>query len=83
MAKQTEPALRPNGTKIQWTTTPPTKPGWYWWRDEDNGWDAQPVEFATDDNWPRIFLFGVAEYGHVSGEWGPEIVLQDETKGGK
>jgi hypothetical protein len=25
----------------QWTTTPPTEPGWYWWRDSDTfdvGW---------------------------------------------
>lgn len=68
---------------INWTETPPKKPGWYWWRDRDNGWDAQPVEFATDGDWPRLFMFGCREHIAVSGEWGPEIVIPKQLKGGE
>ena len=70
-------------SNIQWTETPPTKPGYYWWRDPESGWEEeQPVEvFELGPGNLLMQQFGCAA-DRLTGEWGPEIVLQDETKGG-
>lgn len=44
---------------MNWTTTKPTKPGWYWWRDKAfvlSG-SQKPIELTSDDI-KRMYIFG-------------------------
>lgn len=69
-------------SEIKWTDTPPTKPGYYWWRDRENGWYEQPVEVYELRSGGLLMQQFECSADRLTGEWGPEIVLQDEEKGG-
>ncbi len=57
--------LRVDG--IEWTTTPPTKPGWYWWR-HDEGERPRPQRLPM----PVVDGIGLLDYG----EWWPERIKE-------
>jgi len=62
---------------MNWTTTPPTEPGWYWWRDSKSK-EAQPLNVYknSDGNfrvYVNLFGFGSDRYmpSRIGGEWWP------------
>ena len=61
-----------------WTTTKPSKPGWYWWR-----WDccSEPSAVKVDDNWHCMENRHVpvnAFYMEDGGEWSSESIPEPE-----
>lgn len=68
------PERRPG---LEWTTEPPTVPGWYWWR-WHKGAEAIPLEVREGliVEYPRRTLRAVADIG---GQWaGPIPMPKDE-----
>lgn len=60
---------------VDWTTKPPTRPGWYWWRDEFHTPQVQHVVLYTysDLEPPQLFCsFGFI--ARMGGEWWPERI---------
>jgi len=57
---------------MQWTTTPPTEPGWYWWRFRD-GDRVFPRQIIDRD--ARLIVLGSHGYDRpvnlLGGEWWP------------
>jgi hypothetical protein len=66
-------------SEVEWTTTPPTVPGWYFHRHEP--WERyQALEVELNPNTGLLRLVGINEnepedYG---GEWWPERIKEPE-----
>lgn len=69
---------------MTWTTTPPTAPGWYWFRHTRLS-DAQCVQVVGhEDGAARVWLMAVDRPLKVAcGEWAGPIVPPQERDGGK
>jgi hypothetical protein len=57
--------------EYEWTTTPPTEPGWYWYQPH-LGLPAVPVRVRRYDG-KMVFLNGIQEgyLSNATGEWWP------------
>lgn len=61
-------------TKLEWSTTPPTEPGWYWLR-RGPGLRWRAVRLAFDEDFRGVMM--VHERGrcmtleNITGEWWP------------
>lgn len=65
---------------MDWTTDPPTRPGWYWWRDEFHPPQVQHVVLYAyaDTESPQLFCsFGFVD--RMGGEWWSERIKEPQS----
>lgn len=66
---------KPEVTASTWTETPPTVPGWYWWKEERDSVRAEIVETSVRRDSASLLLWlPAAESGEeLRGLWGPRV----------
>jgi hypothetical protein len=67
---------KPEPTASAWSETPPTVPGWYWWKEKADSTRAGIVEVATQQDGSSLVLWRSFQKntGDVLwGLWGPRI----------
>jgi len=71
-----------NKCSIEWTTTPPTEPGKYWYRDLPNNFEPEILLLDTG-TW-LAYGFGPVppmDVIQMPGEWWPERIKEPVEKG--
>jgi hypothetical protein len=63
--------------ELQWSSEPPTEPGWYWWRESATPiWPPSPVEVERDSRTGHLFHRLDSDYDELlammGGQWWPE-----------
>ena len=72
--------------QAQWSSEPPTEPGWYWWRESEDHY-SKPFKLVIGNGisaQSHCILalnpadFGVDEYPMLNGEWWPIRIQEPE-----
>lgn len=68
-----------NPPSAGWSTTPPSQPGFFWWRNTEFKAHRHPMQFVVWNDTPAtsrlmcMFGAGLVDPAAVPGEWGPRI----------
>lgn len=63
-----------------WTKTPPTEPGWYWWREIDAPDTMRPAFYTHDEDPTPWHPWGLMWQPNGTGEYWPSRI-PEPTKG--
>ena len=76
------------GTHLKWQTTPPTEPGWYWWRTNEGCDDHQVVFVFRPIDTDRLLVATYMTAKDLAkppqkhqGEWWPERIKEPVVGG--